>query len=178
MLASFSVAYWIFQSVPRNFDLPSALRLLKTSTEHNNVLAFLVTRYEKEIKPDDTVYLCFGGQQNPGLYAIATVLSGPDEFPMEDWQLQYAADGPHPWDETAEKKPLRVRLRIVEHLTGRVAVRDIYMLEEMSATQFVRTHGNGTNFRLTLDQKDAIERLIASTRAVGSTAPVGSRPKN
>jgi hypothetical protein len=83
--------------------------------------------------------------------------------------------GGHPWDEDAGKKPLRVRLKIERYLEPPVARSDIYVLEEMEHSQFVRMHGLGTNFKLTPEQARAIERLIAVPRALGNLAPAGNR---
>ena len=127
----------------------------QAQSAHDNVIEFLVTRYEKEILPGDTVYVCFGGQTNPGLHATATVQTSPSAaIAPADWQVHYATSGPHPWDEKAEK-PLRVRLKIERRLDPPVARCDIYELPELAGHQFVTAH-IGTNFPLTPGQAGAI----------------------
>lgn len=159
--------YWIFQSNPRHFRLPETL---KEAPAHDNVIEFLVTKYDREILPGDTVYVCFGGQTNPGLHATATVQTSPSAaIAPADWQVQYATAGLHPWDEKA-KKPLRVRLKIERLLEPPVARCDIYELHELARHQFV-TARIGTNFRLTPGQASAIEQLIAAPRALGDPTP-------
>ena len=122
--------------------------------------------------PGDTVYLCFGGKSSPGLYAKATVQTRPAAIVPEPWQQRYAVN-PLPADERAEK-PLRVRLKIDQHLEVPVARSDIYGLPELSRHQFV-TARIGTNFRLTPGQADAIERLMAVPRVTGNPGP--ARPQ-
>jgi predicted RNA-binding protein with PUA-like domain len=153
------MAHWIFQSNPKHFDLPEAL---KKAPAHGNVLTFLVTKYEKEIMPGDTVYLYFAGKRSPGLYATATVLTCPDKIPQEDYQQVYATDGPHPWD---AEETLRVRLKIEQHLDPPVTRRDICEEEVLATHQLFRA-GAGTNFSLKPEQADAIKRLIAAPRAL------------
>ena len=141
------MAYWIFQSNPKHFDLPGAL---EEAPAHDNVIEFLVKQHKERIKPDDIVYLCFGGPRrgSPGLHATATVQTSPSAaIAPADWQVHYATAGPHPWDERAEK-PLRVRLKIERRLEPPVARCDIYELPELAGHQFVTAH-IGTNFPLT-----------------------------
>src|ERR1022692_4944906 len=155
------MAHWIFQSVRRLFDLPGAL---KEAPEHGNVIAFLVTKHGKKIMPGDTVYVCFGGPRpgSPGLHATATVQTCPSAaIDPEVWQSKYAMPGDHPWDEKAGKKAVRTRLKIERYLEPPVARSDLYALEELKDSQFVKTHGQGTNFSLTPEQAKAIEELIA-----------------
>ena len=136
------------------------------------MLGWRVTKYAAEIKADDTVYVCFGGPREicPGLYATATILTPPDTIESKAWERKYEAPGvplpPH---------VLGVWLKIEQHLAPPVARSDIYDLEEMKDSQFVKTHGNGTNFRLTPKQASAIEGLIAKPRALGDPTRAGSR---
>ena len=155
------MAYWIFQSNPKHFDLP---RALEEAPAHDNVIEFLVKQHKERIKPDDIVYLCFGGPRrgSPGLHATATVLTCPDKIPQEDYQQAYATDGPHPWD---AEETLRVRLKIEQHLDPRVTRRDICEEEVLATHQLFRA-GAGTNFSLKPEQADAIKRLIAAPRAL------------
>jgi EVE domain len=155
------MAYWIFQSMPDNFDLPGAL---KEAPQHDNELVFLAKQREADIMPGDTVYLCFGGRGNPGLYATATVLTRPAVIPPEDWQRKYAIK-PLRADEKAEA-PRRVRLKVDHLLDVPVARSDIYELPEVAGHQFV-TARTGTNFWLTPEQASAIERLITVPGARG-----------
>lgn len=167
------MADWIFQSVARLYDLPGAL---KEARRDDKLVAFRVRpQYEPVI--GDTVYVCFGGQTNPGLHATATVQTSPSAaIAPADWQVQYATAGLHPWDEKA-KKPLRVRLKIERLLEPPVARCDIYELHELARHQFV-TARIGTNFRLTPGQASAIEQLIAAPRALGDPTPADNQSRS
>jgi hypothetical protein len=95
---------WIFQSNPKHFNLPAAL---KEVSQHDNLIEFLVTRYINDIAPGDTVYVCFGGQQDPGLYAKATCLTHPStDIVPAAWQEPYATPGPHPWMKSRERSSI------------------------------------------------------------------------
>jgi hypothetical protein len=168
------MGHWIFQSNPKHFNLPGALA---EAPAHGDVLAFLVKpRYAADIKRGDTVYLWFGGQRSPGLYATATVLTDPDKIPQEDWQLEFATKGvSHPWDAV---ETLRVRLKIECRLRQPVARGDVIGLSEMAPNSFVRNNAQGTNFPLTPDQASAIERLIPAPCAPGDPVPADPRTSN
>jgi hypothetical protein len=157
------MGHWIFQSNPKHFNLP---RALAEAPSHGDVRAFLVKpRYAADIKRGDTVYLWFGGQRSPGLYATATVLTDPDKIPQEDWQLEFATKGvSHPWDAV---ETLRARLKIECRLRQPVARGDVIGLSEMAPSSFVRNNAQGTNFPLTPEQASAIERLIPAPCAPG-----------
>jgi hypothetical protein len=158
------MAYWIFHSVDHTYKLPEAL---KEAPRHGNVLSFRVSRYAAEITPGDTVYVCFGGPINrsPGLYATATVLTLPDTIQPKAWERRYEAK-PFP---PAERG---VWLKIEQLRVPPVPRGAIY--RELPEHQFVKTHGNGTNFRLTPEQASAIDRLIAAARALGDPTPAGN----
>jgi hypothetical protein len=162
------MAYWIFHSVDHTYKLPEAL---KEAPRHGNVLSFRVSRYAAEITPGDTVYVCFGGpiKRSPGLYATATVLTLPDTIEPKAWERRYEAE-PFP---PAERG---VWLKIEQLLVPPVPRGAIY--RELPEHQFVKTHGNGTNFRLTPEQASTFERLIAAPRALGDPAPSGNRSRS
>ena len=160
--------YWIFQSVSQKFDLPAAL---KKAPEHDNLLAFLVKQHAQEIMPGDTVYLWFGGNRRPGLYATATVQTHPAAIPHEGWQDDYAkVDFP--------PVALRVRLKIKRLLEPPVARREIMEVPEMALTTFVKGNAQGTNFPLTPGQASVIERLIAAPRALGDPTRADNRSRS
>lgn len=52
-----AVAFLDFQSIRAKFDLPGELKALEEIPDHDHVLAFLVTRCEKEVTQRDTVDL-------------------------------------------------------------------------------------------------------------------------
>jgi hypothetical protein len=162
------MAYWIFQSVSQKFDLPAAL---KKAPEHDNVLAFLVNQHADKIMPRDTVYLWFGGNKSPGLYAKATVQTRPAEIAYEGWQEDYAkVDFP--------PVALRVRLKIERLLEPPVARRDVIEISEMALSEFVRRNAQGTNFLLQPGEATAIERLLAEPRALGDPTPADIRSRS
>jgi hypothetical protein len=164
------MAHWIFQSSPKHYRLPDAL---KEAPVHDNVIEWLVTRYDKEIMPGDTVYVCFGGQKKPGLHATATVQTSPSAaIAPAEWEVAYEMEGPHPWN----GQPLRVLLKIERPLEPPVARSHIYQLPELAGHPFVTAH-IGTNFRLTPEQARAIERLIAAPRALAEPTPADNRSR-
>src|ERR1035437_1921054 len=102
--------YWIFQSADHTFKLPEAL---EEAPRHGNVLGYQANRYSAKIKRDDTVYLYFAGKRSPGLYATATVESGPDEIPPEEWQSKFRVPPQaNKKPKQPKKKQLWVRLKI------------------------------------------------------------------
>lgn len=160
---------WIFQSNPKYFDLPGALQEV---SPHDNVLVFLAKQHVADIAPGDSVYLCYAGQKNPGLYATATVQTRPAEIVPEDWQRKHGKEE-LPAD-AGVAKPLRVRLKIARLLDVPVNRSEVYELQELAGHPFVTAHV-GTNFKLTPEQANAIEKLIAAPRAIPNATPAGNR---
>jgi Endonuclease NucS C-terminal domain len=162
------MGHWIFQSNPEYFDLPQALQEVAS---HDNVLVFLAKKHD--IARGDSVFLCYAGRKNPGLYATAIVQTRPDTILPEEWQRKYGRGKPLPAD-SGVKTPLRVRLKISRVLDVPVSRGEIYQLQEMARHPFVTVHA-GTNFKLTPEQATALELLIAAPRAIPSATPASNR---
>lgn len=163
------MGHWIFQSNPKYFDLPRALQEVPL---HDNALVFLARQHVADIAPGDSVYLCHGGQKNPGLYATATVQTRPAEIAPEEWQRKYGKEE-LPAD-AGVNTPVRVRLKIARLLGSPVSRSEVYQLQELAGHRFVTAH-IGTNFKLTPEQANALDRLIAAPREIPSATTADNR---
>lgn len=157
--------YWIFQSNPTKFDLHGALQ---EAPAYNDILVFRTRQHVSEVAPGDRVYLYSGGarRKQPGVHAIATVMSYPACVAPEVWQQRYGVNlaGGGGKEDTI----LRVRLKVERYLEVPVPRDEIYGLREMERHVLVTSH-QGTNLLLSLEQARAIDRLIESPRSMMST---------
>lgn len=142
----FSRNAWLFQSNPVLYDLRGALRLLKEQV-------WSVSRYAKEITTGDRIYLWEAGRQG-GIAGIAEI--------SEPARLQSEPPEQLPFARVAEAfagDRLRARLRILRVIEPVIPRQSIISSPELSALGVLRC-SRGTNFRLSLDQWQALNHLI------------------
>jgi hypothetical protein len=138
---------WLFQSNPVLYDLRGALCSLREQV-------WSVSRYAKEIRTGDRVYLWEAGRAG-GVAGIAEIAEPtrlqsepPEQLPFARVPAAFAAERP------------RARLRIRRVLDPVIPRQSILSNPELSGLGVLRC-ARGTNFRLHLDQWQALNALIA-----------------
>jgi hypothetical protein len=140
---------WLFQSNPVLYDLRGALRSLAEQV-------WSVSRYAKEIRTGDRVYLWEAGSQG-GIAAIAEIIEPASLQPEPPEQIKFARVA-----EAFHGERLRARLRIlqvIEPVLDRKSIVTCPGLNELALLRCPR----GTNFRLTLNEWHALNGLIHGT---------------
>jgi energy-coupling factor transporter ATP-binding protein EcfA2 len=138
---------WIFQGNPEKYDIRAAVNAL---TEDD----WTVSSYKKEIKPGDRIYLWEAGQQG-GIVAVAEILDNPSPRPGQPESIPFMKDP------SLNTERVRVRIglrRILDPILGREQIKGTAALANLSILRF----SNATNFRVTPEEADVIEALIAS----------------
>lgn len=142
---------WLFQSNPVLYDLRGALGLLREQV-------WSVSRYAREIRTGDRVYLWEAGRQG-GIAAVAEIREPARSQPEPPEQLRFARDaGAFAGDR------LRARLRILQIIEPVIPRQAIASNPELTALGVLRC-SRGTNFRLSLDQWHALNDLVLGAAA-------------
>lgn len=136
---------WIFQAIPRRYDL-------RTEMKTGNKETWLVTRYKDKMKRGDIVFMWQAGPAEiRGVYGWGRIV-GREPHYYERWghgvDVQYEKVFPNHLSSDA----VRALPAFADHVLFKMAI--------------------GTNFELTPDQKGALVRLIESTFGAG-VAPDG-----
>lgn len=134
--------YWIFQTHPKIFRLPDALRAGALET-------FAVTAHQKSIQAGDKVILWQAGKQ-AGVYGLAVVLAAPTNGQPLTEELSFFI---HPVDATP-RVPLEVEYNLWSRPIGKDMLGDDVIFESFNAGL------PGTNFQATAAQYEAIVQLI------------------
>jgi hypothetical protein len=140
---------WLFQSNPVLYDLRGALRSLAEQV-------WSVSRYAKQIRTGDRVYLWEAGSQG-GIAAIAEIIEPASLQSEPPEQLKFARVA-----EAFQGERLRARLRmlqVIEPVLDRKSIVTCPGLNELAVLRCSR----GTNFRLTLNEWHALNGLIHGT---------------
>lgn len=142
---------WLFQSNPTLYDLRGALRSLKEQV-------WSVSRYVKEIRPGDQVYIWEAGKRG-GIVALAQV-SEPVRFQSEPPEQHPFAKSAEPFAGDRPRVRLKI-LRLVEPVIGRQA---IISRQDLASLQVLRC-SRGTNFRLTREEVMILDGLVEKSAA-------------
>jgi hypothetical protein len=140
-----SAKAWLFQSNPVLYDLRGALRSLQEQV-------WSVSRYAKEIKTGDRVYLWEAGKRG-GIAGVAEIIEPAHLQSEPPEQLPFAKSA-----EVFAGDRLRTRLRISKVIEPVIPRQSIISTPELSALGILRC-SRGTNFRLSLDQWQALNSL-------------------
>lgn len=143
---------WLFQSNPLLYDLRGALGLLREQV-------WSVSRFSKEIRTGDRVYLWEAGRRG-GIAAVAEIREPARPQPEPTEQLRFARDaGAFAGDR------LRARLRILQVIDPVIPRQSVASNPELSALGVLRC-SRGTNFRLSLEEWQALNDLILGAAAL------------
>jgi hypothetical protein len=149
---------WIFQANPRYFDLRRALGQLKEMTWSAN-------QYVDTIKTGDTVFLWESGSK-AGILAVASVTSDPKAMRQPDYEKVFNTP-----ESDFEGSDPRVGIRI-----NRVLAKQLDRMELQAHSVLGRltilARPQGTNFKVSREQADAIDALIRD-----GGGPVGPLPR-
>ena len=140
---------WLFQCNPNYYRLRDRL------ADPNPALTWRVQRYAKEIAEGDTVFV-WSSRPDPGLYAVLRVDAAPEEMVEPQSERRYHTEPSH-----AEPE-LMVRATITDRFPA---------IPEFEVAAFPGLEGlpvfafrNATNYKLSDDQAEALERLIKARR--------------
>jgi hypothetical protein len=137
---------WLFQSNPVLYDLRSALR-------SRSEQVWSVSRYAKEIKTGDRVYLWEAGRKG-GIAGVAEITEPARMLPEPPEQLPFARVA-----EVFAGDRLRARLKVLRVIEPVIPRQSIVVSPQLHALGVLRC-SRGTNFRLSLDQWQALNDLI------------------
>ena len=140
---------WLFQANPSIYAVDQALA-------ESNELTWVVRQYRADVREGDRVYLWRSGAES-GVIATATVSSPPQEMAL-------APDDPYVLKPEALSKPeLRVLLKVETVLPTVIRRSDLLedaILKDLAVIQF----SNATNFRVTTEQDEALQRRVVGFR--------------
>lgn len=142
---------WLFQSNPVLYDLRGALRTLKEQV-------WSLSRYAKEVRAGDRVYLWEAGRDG-GIAGVAEI--------AEPARLQAEPLEQHPFARAPEAfagDRIRTRLRVINVIDPVIPRQVIVSSPELTGLGVLRC-SRGTNFRLSLDQWQALNSLIVGGAA-------------
>lgn len=140
---------WIFQGNPKYYDVIGAIRDL-------DIITWAVNQYPKQIKKGDKAYIWLSGSEG-GIVAIGTILCNPENKEPE-------IDDQYSRDEILNKETyLGVDIRIERKLTDSIVKRTVLLADERTNRLEILTYPGATNFRVTKEQDDVIESIIAGT---------------
>ncbi|WP_051296759.1 AAA family ATPase [Anaeroarcus burkinensis] len=146
-----SVNTWLFQANPKYFDLRGALDKLQ-------VITWDVNQCKKLIRLGEKVFFWESGKEG-GILASAMVEEGPAQLKNLPEEAPYEREQKAEWADREER--LRVRLRINEvfnpYIT-RTQIMNHPVLKDLEILKFA----NATNYKLKLDQVEAIEKFDGS----------------
>lgn len=135
---------WIFQSSPAMYDLHGALHALKEQV-------WLVSRFAKEIKPGDPVYLWEAGSK-AGIVALAEVTEPPSIQRESTEQLPFIRNA-----EIFAGGRMRVRLRVLRSMDP--GLRKTYLQSRLEfANLSILRNPRGTNFRVSREEAEFLAK--------------------
>ncbi|MDQ2995746.1 MAG: EVE domain-containing protein, partial [Chloroflexota bacterium] len=147
---------WIFQSNPKQYDLPGALAAF-------DQISWLVRQNDTNIKAGDTVYLWESGD-NAGIVAVALTLAEPRDLPPDQLDRQFYRDG-RKLDAVQPRVPLQIELVLPQRIT-----RDELLAEPTLKNMAILQQPRGTNFKVS----DAEATTLASMIEKYMSAPIDS----
>lgn len=114
---------------------------------------FTVTRYSREIKPEDTVFIWISGK-DAGIYAIAKTLSSPylPNYPLPTDPFEKVG-----WNKN--ENTLKVDIEIQHVLEKPLLKNRLIEIPELSKLLIIATP-QGTNFRVSKTQGELLFQLI------------------
>ena len=143
---------WLFQANPKYYDLAERLKTTNVGDEDE----WTVTRYQKDMRVGDPVVLWVSGVEG-GVYALGELTGQPVvRTAAPEWRVEAGLDTPA--DSLAV--PFRYT-RILTAPVGRAAIDAHPVLSQM----LVRRMANGTNYKLTRAEWDALQPLLSDDDA-------------
>jgi hypothetical protein len=140
---------WIFQANPRIYDVDGALRSLSQDD-------WLVRQHRREIHEGDRAYIWRSGD-DPGIVAVATVLSEPEERLGNPDSEPFNRAG----DQFGAAEP-RVLISIDRVLDAPISRKTMLDDEVLRDLQIIRQR-QGTNFAVTPEQDERLRALLDQT---------------
>lgn len=138
---------WIFQANPNYYRILEALQALDR-------LTFLTNRYEDEVAVGDVVLLWMSGKY-AGIYAQARVDEGVDLRASDGPDVDFWVD-PAAADTVKPRVVLSIQRRFLGKPVLKTRLAGVPELHEL----MILRQPNGTNFRVTNEQWDALQRLL------------------
>ena len=140
---------WIFQGNPKYYDVAGAVSNLDTITWATN-------QYQKQIKSGDQAYIWLSGPGG-GIVGAGTILCNP-EYKKPDLGDPY-----HRGEVLDEEPYLAVDIQIKRKMLDVIVNRTILLADERTKRMEILTYPGATNFRVTKEQANVIENILAGT---------------
>jgi predicted RNA-binding protein with PUA-like domain len=132
---------WLFQSVPKRYDLASEMKSGQTET-------WLVTRYGSELKKGDIVFLWMAGPPAVrGLYGWGRIADETTRY-YKNWGSGIDVHYEKKFTEHISFSEVRALKSFADHVLFKTAV--------------------GTNFRLSSQQTEELRKLIVRKHGAGA----------
>lgn len=138
---------WVFQANPKKYNLKGALQELKQKT-------WLVSQHKEDIGKGEKVYLWESGPEG-GIVAVARTLTDPLMMEADPAEQRYQID-----TEKFSGERLRVRIDIEKVLEKPLKRAELETHPVLSSMAVIKSF-TGSNFALTEEEAEALERLIA-----------------
>jgi MoxR-like ATPase len=151
---------WLFQANPGFFDIDSAIRALPE-------IRWVVKQHSDRIRAGDRAFIWRSGEE-AGIIAQGQVVSDPAELEAAPAEAKFVKN-----EDKFGEKFLGVRVRIDQVLDPPVG-RDAIRKEPTLANLSILRAPQGTNFAVTREETNSIERLIQTRTMSGS--PSGVQP--
>ena len=145
---------WIFQGNPRRYDV------IRAVTEQDQ-LVWSVKQCSRQIARGDRVYVWVSGPDG-GLAARGVTIDAPSERMLFDDQYTL--------DPSESKSGMGVELRLTGRCVDRPFTRSMMLADSRLCTVSLLTFPNATNYKLTPEQADLLDRYFEGTYR--NTAPV------
>ena len=144
---------WIFQSVPKTYNLKDALADPELQED-----VWRIRQYQGEIRNGDFALLWKGGKHDRGIYAVVEIISDPNPMVESERSSRY-------WINSSDKlkKEIRVGIRrkLGEDGAPLLLESKIKTVSGLMSNSFLNgKFRQGTNFKVTNDEWQIIKQLL------------------
>ena len=146
---------WIFQSNPDRYDIIDTIRTLSETT-------WIVSRYRDDIEVGDRVFLWKAGDA-AGIYGCATIAESSRSRSSVPWPDRR-------WRDPSQEQSAvsRCLIRIDSDLTDRAVLRTELVKQGLGDLQVIKAP-QGTNFKVTADQRGLLDAIVPCMAPEGGT---------
>lgn len=141
---------WVFQAVPRHFDLIEALK-------HIRIFRWSVNQFHDEIRAGHDVFLWLAGRDG-GMVARGTILTNPQSMPDAPEEL--------PFIKEADDGEVKLRVAIEVDMVFKVPIkRATLQSHPVLSSVVLLQRARGTNFPLTKNQAESLDELCPHAKS-------------
>jgi hypothetical protein len=145
-----SVKVWIFQANLQRYNIVDAI----LDRDLDNQVHWLVNQHKKEICVGDIGIIWLSGKDS-GIYAITKIIESPKIMSEPEAEKKY-------WTNDSDKKgeKMRVKMKFTKKLLESHLSKEIIKITDGLANMKILKHPRGTNFFVSSDEWNIIQRLI------------------